>query len=620
MIVLTEKERIMKIKILIALSLIALIVGYSCQEDLEVVDPMSQDVGKGRLSVSQLDAESAKSLYEIMNNIVELPSWAEKEECNDSDCKQHAHSKVEIHSDSCKNDSCIHNLYGRMHNDSSNKQMRYKARSDLPELKKSNICLEWDNAREWSDNKAKYVEIPLNVGGKLYALKKWKQKNEKKTQNERSKVECMFVFEQKHGTEQVNSYIVTLIGTKEYLKKNKEKVKGLRHKPNDGKFTGYVYKSDLNGHIKQGYGYTDGKITHKIFSGHVFRNKEVPENVTYLQMGLFDMAVNASSYSLGWEYYCPVCGNEHEMDDDGQCDYIIEYCRNCNQPVDECECCYSCGQHPCECCYNCGDYPCRCCYNCNQYPCQCCYVCGDYPCQCCKICKDYPCTCNDSKDCPNCGYDPCICCGVCHEYPCSCTPVAPPQDCPGLKCPNCNNIIGGTAQTRSVCGVCGCGWWKEGHNKILDESLNLSSEQMKILKEASKYVDKEFQATKYSYTHAMRAPGQTKLEALGEMKIFFKEKVDKFKSSNDYFALGEAFHCIMDAYSPVHRFHEWDQNYAAYYVPHIAEYSRVFPEDVDNASEAITMLFNELVKGEESSVVYEKWVESYIAKYPDVFN
>ena len=99
MIVLTEKERIMKIKILIALSLIALIVGYSCQEDLEVVDPMSQDVGKGRLSVSQLDAESAKSLYEIMNNIVELPSWAEKEECNDSDCKQHAHSKVEIHSD-----------------------------------------------------------------------------------------------------------------------------------------------------------------------------------------------------------------------------------------------------------------------------------------------------------------------------------------------------------------------------------------------------------------------------------------------------------------------------------------------------------------------------------------
>lgn len=444
----------MKKKILIALSLIVLIVGYSCQEDLEVVDPMSQDVGKGRLSVAQLDAESAKSLYEIMNNIVELPSWAEEEECNDSDCKQHAHSEVEIHSDSCKNDSCIHNLYGRMHNDSSNKQMRYKARSDLPELKKSNIRLEWDNAREWSDNKAKYVEVPLNVGGKLYALKKWKQKNEKKTQNERSKVECMFVFEQKHGTEQVNSYIVTLIGTKEYLKKNKEKVKGLRHKPNDGKFTGYVYKSDLNGHIKQGYGYTDGKITHKIFSGHVFRNKEVPENVTYLQMGLFDMAVNASSYSLGWEYYCPVCGNEHEMDDDGQCDYIIEYCRNCNQPVDECECCYSCGQYPCECCYNCGDYPCRCCYNCNQYPCQCCYVCGEYPCQCCKICKDYPCTCNDSKDCPNCGYDPCICCGVCHEYPCSCTPVAPPQDCPGPKCSTCGKSIG---SSRSVsCPTCMC--------------------------------------------------------------------------------------------------------------------------------------------------------------------
>lgn len=55
---------------------------------------------------SQLDF-----LYEIMNNIVELPSLELKEECNDSDCKQHAHSKVEIHS-IVQNDSCIHNLYG----------------------------------------------------------------------------------------------------------------------------------------------------------------------------------------------------------------------------------------------------------------------------------------------------------------------------------------------------------------------------------------------------------------------------------------------------------------------------------------------------------------------------
>lgn len=610
----------MKKKILIALSLIALIVGYSCQEDLEVVDPMSQDVGKGRLSVAQLDAESAKSLFEIMNNIVELPSWAEKEECNDSDCKQHVHSKVEIHSDSCKNDNCIHNLYGRMHNDSSNKQMRYKARSDLPELKKSNIRLEWDNAREWSDNKAKYVEIPLNVGGKLYALKKWKQKNEKKTQNERSKVECMFVFEQKHGTEQVNSYIVTLIGTKEYLKKNKEKVKGLRHKPNDGKFTGYVYKSDLNGHIKQGYGYTDGKITHKIFSGHVFHNKEVPENVTYLQMSLFDMAVNASSYSLGWEYYCPVCGNEHEMDDDGQCDYIIEYCRNCNQPVDECECCYSCGLYPCECCYNCGDYPCRCCYNCNQYPCQCCYVCGEYPCQCCKICKDYPCTCNDSKDCPNCGYDPCICCGVCNEYPCSCTPVAPPQDCPGLKCPKCNNVIDGT-QTRSICGVCSCDWWKGGHSNIIDNALKglgLSDSQIQELNKGGQYLDDHCQSRDQAHMHAMRGVNQSVDEAVSAMKTFFMEGINLFRDYYDYECLGMSLHCVMDAYSPPHQFKTWDGKIWEY-LPHLKESTKYYPDDAARAIEAVRDLYIKIEKGEDAALIFEDWLKQFKIEYPDIF-
>lgn len=611
----------MKKKILIALSLIALIVGYSCQEDLEVVDPMSQDIGKGRLSVAQLDAESAKSLYEIMNNIVELPSWAEEEECNDSDCKQHAHSEVEIHSDSCKNDSCIHNLYGRMHNDSSNKQMRYKARSDLPELKKSNIRLEWDNAREWSDNKAKYVEVPLNVGGKLYALKKWKQKNEKKTQNERSKVECMFVFEQKHGAEQVNSYIVTLIGTKEYLKKNKEKVKGLRHKPNDGKFTGYVYKSDLNGHIKQGYGYTDGKITHKIFSGHVFHNKEVPENVTYLQMSLFDMAVNASSYSSGWEYYCPACGREHD-EDYGGCDYIIEYCRNCNQPVDDCECCYSCGQYPCECCYNCGDYPCRCCYNCNQYPCQCCYVCGEYPCQCCKICKDYPCTCNDSKDCPNCGYDPCICCGVCHEYPCSCTPVTPPQDCPGLKCPNCNNIIGGTTQTRSTCGVCECSWWPGGHKVIIDNALKkigISDYMILQINIGGQYIDDNFQATIYSHMHAMRRPFQSVDGAISDMKSFFVGEINMYKSGQGDDRLGRALHCIMDAYSPVHRFNEWDQNNKVYLIPHSIESVNFFADDAELAARAIQEIYVEIRAGKDPLDIYEDWLEQFRMEYPEVF-
>ena len=69
MIVLTEKERIMKIKILIALSLIALIVGYSCQEDLGLA-PIEQDVGTVGLSVGKLNAESARFLFAKMNYLL----------------------------------------------------------------------------------------------------------------------------------------------------------------------------------------------------------------------------------------------------------------------------------------------------------------------------------------------------------------------------------------------------------------------------------------------------------------------------------------------------------------------------------------------------------------------
>ena len=53
----------MKKKILIALSLIALIVGYSCQEDLGLA-PIEQDVGTVGLSVGKLNAESARFLFD----------------------------------------------------------------------------------------------------------------------------------------------------------------------------------------------------------------------------------------------------------------------------------------------------------------------------------------------------------------------------------------------------------------------------------------------------------------------------------------------------------------------------------------------------------------------------
>ena len=55
-------------------------------------------------------------------------------------------------------------------------------------------------------------------------------------QNERSKVECMLVFQQKRDSSRVECYMITLIGTKEYLKKGKNEVKELRHRPYNSKF------------------------------------------------------------------------------------------------------------------------------------------------------------------------------------------------------------------------------------------------------------------------------------------------------------------------------------------------------------------------------------------------
>lgn len=60
---------------------------------------------------------------------------------------------------------------------------------------------------------------------------------------------------------------------------------------------------------------------------------------------MIDLSVNASTYSADWEYYqCPFCNEWHNIDDYYDCDVVIEYCSNCNQPVDDCDCCYYCGQ------------------------------------------------------------------------------------------------------------------------------------------------------------------------------------------------------------------------------------------------------------------------------------
>ena len=418
----------MKKKILIALSLIALIVGYSCQEDLGLA-PIEQDVGTVGLSVGKLNAESARFLFDKMNGIVELPSWQREEDCNDPNCQtKHTNGLSGKDSVLCEHDSCTHHGHEYTHNYNIDKQMLHKARSTLPELKKSNIRMEWDNVREWSDTTFNYVEVPLNTGGKLYALKKWQKKDEK-MQNERSKVECMLVFQQKRDSSRVECYMITLIGTKEYLKKGKNEVKELRHRPYNSKFTGFVYKSTLNGHIRQGWYYTDGKITHKVFSRQALKNRVIPENAIYYKMDMIDLSVNASTYSADWEYYqCPFCNEWHNIDDYYDCDVVIEYCSNCNQPVDDCDCCYYCGQSPCQCCYRCWEYPCICYKLCSN--------CGLYPCECCSICHSYPCTCEDSET--NCPGPKCpVCAGLINDNNSSTRAASPCLVCSSKECPIC---------------------------------------------------------------------------------------------------------------------------------------------------------------------------------------
>jgi hypothetical protein len=50
---------------------------------------------------------------------------------------------------------------------------------------------------------------------------------------------------------------------------------------------------------------------------------------------------------------------------------VLETCDTCEEVIDDCLCCGSCGEYPCACCYTCGHVECECCGNCENYPCSC---------------------------------------------------------------------------------------------------------------------------------------------------------------------------------------------------------------------------------------------------------
>ena len=430
----------MKKKFLLIIALMGLVIGYSCQEDSSFGIPEKKS--KETQIANKLSTEYVRNYLKGNLDLISLPSKEKEDECNDSDCKLHGHEFTTNDSLYHESDSCAWNKTSRTHSHQKDTSS-YKPRSALPKLKKSNFSPDWENIRKWSDNQKYYIEIPLTTNDKLYALKRW-WKNEEKTNFERSAITCMLVFEQalNDTLSAPDCYMVTLIGTKQYLKRNKEHIKTLRHKPNDNTFTGFVYKSSLKGRIMQGYYYTDGNITHKVFRKSVFSETSLPENATFYNLEIVNLSSAPISYSSDWEdemIECGICGEIHSKFE--LCEVVVTYCSKCGRPADECECCWQCGQYPCQCCDECWNYPCICCPKCHYAFCRCCTTCGNYPCTCQYLC-------------PECGYDPCICCPQCHKYPCECAPI--PDDCDGPKCSVCGGLIQDGLQTRSIisCPIC----------------------------------------------------------------------------------------------------------------------------------------------------------------------
>ncbi len=278
----------MKKKFLLIIALMGLVIGYSCQEDSSFGIPEKKS--KETEVSNKLSTEYARNYLKGNLDLISLPSKEKEDECNDSDCKLHEHEFTTNDSLYHESDSCAWSKTSRTHSHQKDTSS-YKPRSALPKLKKSNFSPDWENIRKWSDNQKHYIEIPLTTNDKLYALKRW-WKNEEKTNFERSAITCMLVFEQalNDTLSAPDCYMVTLIGTKQYLKRNKEHIKTLRHKPNDNTFTGFVYKSSLKGRIMQGYYYTDGNITHKVFRKSVFSETSLPENATFYNLEIVNLS------------------------------------------------------------------------------------------------------------------------------------------------------------------------------------------------------------------------------------------------------------------------------------------------------------------------------------------
>ena len=353
-------------------SLFLLVLGYSCQSDFFETEKWVDD-STGSLD-DGLTVSAAKQFFENSYYQLDLPNFkSEKasEKCTDANCTEHSHA---------------------------HDTPPPATRSLLPELKKSNIVIEWDKSIAWSDERASYVEVPLNVGGQLYALKQIKEAHKTMT-HERTKAVCSLLIRKFQN--QTSCVIVTMMGHKLYLRKAKKETISVKTMKDIG-FSGYMFYSDLAGNVRTAYRVENGEKVSFLRRMEKTESNSIPASSNVVSVSLFDMGVNSAAYTLSWEV-CDMCGQEHDLWQDCDtcsgcgnylndctCDwgggYEPDRCPNCDYVIEACICCPACGGPPSRTCRVCGD-----CYD----HCGCCKVCNSNPCECgrCNICFNYPCVC-----------------------------------------------------------------------------------------------------------------------------------------------------------------------------------------------------------------------------------
>lgn len=117
-----------------------------------------------------------------------------------------------------------------------------------------------------------------------------------------------------------------------------------------------------------------------------------------------------------------------------------------------------------------------------------------------------------------------------------------------------------------------------------------------------------------SHIHAMLEPNSTYSQGIEKMRNYFVSKMVSFLSTNNYVTLGEALHCIQDAYSPPHNFKYWDGSIWSY-IPHVFEGILPLCTERESAVNATREVYQNVVNSDGSNEsienIFDEWLEGY---------